>query len=79
MSIKLDRKQRGLLQKALDGKSFELMEEVASHLLMQWTSTTMVDDTAFKTARNAIGREERKKAIMVFLQELQRLAFEKDE
>lgn len=77
--LKLSRQQKTILQKALNENSFELMQQIATELLSNWSSGTMVHDTAFKTAAEAIGREERKRALKVFLEELHRLSFQHDE
>lgn len=79
MSVKLDRKQKTILQRAINDDAFSLMQDIATALLTQWAQGTMMDDTAFKTAANAIKREERKQAIKIYLEELQRLAFQDNE
>lgn len=76
MSVKLSKKQQGLLQKALSGESFELMQEIATLLLTQWATGPIVGETEHQTVVNAIGRDERKRALKIYLEELERLAFQ---
>jgi len=73
--IELNKKDKAILQKALDDNSFVLMQQVASELLAMWASGPVVQETEFKTVAEAIGRDERKRALTVFLTELEKLAF----
>ena len=71
---KLSKGEVMILQRAIgDDRSFKLLQEIASEVLVSMAAGPMIEDTAFKTARNAIGREERKRALQVFLQELEKL------
>ena len=74
--IKLSKRQKTILQKAINEEAFELMQSIASELLSVWSSGPMVKSTAFQTAVEAIGRDERKRALKIFIEELNRLAFQ---
>lgn len=66
------RKTRDIaIKRVINDDSLSAMQEIASDLLVQMNSGPTVEDTAFKTARNAIGREERKRALTVFLKTLE--------
>lgn len=75
-TIKLTKSQKTILQRAINEKAFELMQQIASELLVVWASGPVVKETQFLTAAEAIGRDERKKALRIFLEELNRLAFQ---
>lgn len=64
----------GLMQKAIgDDRTFALLQEIASECLISMTPATIVGDTEFETVKNAVGRDERKRAITMFLKELERI------
>lgn len=75
-TVNLSKKQKTILQKAISEDSFELMQEIASQLLNVWANGPMLKQTAFLTSAEAIGRDERKKALKIFFSELNRLAFQ---
>lgn len=72
----LSKKEKMILQKILTESSFDVMNRIASAMLMNWNSGQIVGDNEFETIRNAIGRDERKHALVAFLKELERLAHE---
>lgn len=61
------------LQKVLDDKTFDLLQNIASKLLVALNAGTVQGETAFLTAREAIRREERKLTLMKYLQTLEEI------
>jgi len=74
-SVPLSKKETMLLQKIVNSDAIEIMGRVASTMLINWSKVENANQsTAFLTAKVAIGREERKKALTLFLEQLERLA-----
>ncbi len=74
--MKLSRKEITILQKIVDSDAFELLQSIGSELLVKWNEEPLVGETAFQTIRAAVGRQERKKAIQLFLETVQSLSHE---
>lgn len=70
-------KERTILQKILTEASFDIMNRIASTLLMQWSKGPIARENEFETLREAIGRDERKMALVTFLKTLEDLAHDK--
>lgn len=74
----LSKKERALLQRIVTNDAFEIMQRIASAMLLQWNKNPINQETAFLTAKEAIGREERKKALLAFLETIEQLSHEQD-
>ena len=64
------------LQKALDGRSLDILTEIGNHLLMMMNQGTVEHETAFLTAVDAIKREERKRFLTKYLNILEQMSHE---
>jgi len=67
-------KEKGILQKLVTEQTFDIMNRVASALLNQWNIGPIARENEFETLREAIGRDERKKALVTFLKTLEDLS-----
>ena len=72
--MELTKKEKMILQKILTESSFDIMSRVASAMLANWNQGPIVKETEFETVVEAIGRDERKHALVSFLKELERQA-----
>jgi len=74
-SLQLNKKELITLQKVINSDAIEIMGRIASTMLMNWNSSESPNQpTAFLTAKQFIGREERKKALTLFLEQLEQLS-----
>lgn len=69
-----DEKEKAILQRIVTDDAFEIMKRIAGALLSNWNSKPMIQETEWLTAKEAVSREERKKALTVFLQTMEDLA-----
>lgn len=74
--MELTKRDKIVLLKAVDDRALELMQMIASEMLSNWNKGTIIKETTIKTIAEAAGRDERKRALQSFLQELERLAHE---
>jgi len=65
-----------LLQQAADDDVLRELNKLADTLVSVWMSGSGIRETEFLTLQETIKREERKEALKLFLQELERLAHE---
>lgn len=72
--MELTDKEKSLLQKIVTDDAFEIMSRVASAMLSNWNKESLVKETEYLTVVEAVGREERKRAITSYLQTLEKLA-----
>jgi len=72
--MQLSKKEKMILQKILTESSFEIMNRIASAMLLNWNKGPIVKENSFETLVSAVGRDERKHALVAFLKELERLA-----
>ena len=72
--MQLSKKEKVILQKILTEQSFDIMNRIASAMLLNWNNGPIAGENEFETLKNAIGRDERKHALVAFLKELERLA-----
>lgn len=66
-----------ILQKAVSDDALKIMQDIASLLLQSMAQGPIVRETAFQTAVQAIGRDERKRFASRFLEEIERIAYDK--
>jgi len=71
--MEIDDKERGVLQRIVTNDAFEIMQKVASQMLFNWNKP-IDTESVWTAARDAISRDERKKAINSFLETLEKLA-----
>ena len=62
------------LQKALDGRSLDLLTEIGNNLLFMLNQGNPEQDTAFLTAREYIKKEERRRFLKKYLEVLEQMA-----
>lgn len=73
-NMDIDEKEKAILQRIVTDDAFDIMNRIASALLMNWNKNPIDQPTAFLTAKEAIGREQRKKALVSFLETIEKLA-----
>lgn len=74
--MELTKRDKILLAKAVDDRALEIMQMIASQMLANWAAGPICKETTLLTIKEAAGRDERKRALQSFLQELERLAHE---
>lgn len=66
-------RERGLLQKIVTNDVFEVMQKIATQMLINWNKP-IDTETEWTAARDGVARDERKKALNSFLETLEKLA-----
>jgi len=61
------------LQRVLDDSTFELLQAIATQMLVRMNTGTIEEETAYKTAVNAIKREERKRVMNIYFRQLEEM------
>lgn len=74
--MKLSKQDKVILAKVIDESTLNLMRGIAGALVANWNDATVIYDTEHQTVVAAVRKEERKNALDIFLQELERLAHE---
>jgi len=64
------------LQEITSEPNMKVLQYVAETLVKNWQSVSSIGATEWETAKNAVTKEERKKALDLFLEELEKLANE---
>lgn len=67
-------KEKAQLQKIVTDDVFELLQRIASALLVNWNQGNLIKETEFLTVVEAVGREERKKALLSFIKTIEELS-----
>lgn len=79
MARSVEKTEAAIVKMALrDDKTLAVLQNIAARALTQMNTGPEIEDTAFKTARNAIGRVERRRALTVFLKTLEDIAYGKE-
>jgi len=71
-----DKHLKTRLQLITDPSNFETLRYVADLLISNWQKPSVIGATEWETVKNAVVREERAKALNLFLEELERMAHE---
>lgn len=70
----LSKKEKIALQKLMRDGGFEILQKVATALLTNMArNNPIIQDTEWLTAREAVAREERKRVMNLFLENLEKL------
>jgi len=64
------------LQQVTDENNLKALRYVADILITNWQKSSVVGANEWETVKNAIMREERKKALDILLEEIERIAHE---
>jgi len=62
------------LQQITDESNMKVLRYIADILVNNWNSSSAIGQSEWETVKNTITKEERRKAINLFLEELERLA-----
>ena len=73
----MDSKDRVVLQKILDERTFSVLQKVANILIRNW-DRSCIKETEWETARATIEKESKIQALKTFLEELERQAYERE-
>lgn len=76
--MELNDKERGILQRIISDDAFEIMQRIASAMLINWNKNPIDRETEWTAARDAVSREERKMALNSFLETISNLAHDKE-
>ncbi len=74
----MDPKDKLLLQKILDEKTFGVLQRVANSMIMNWASRPCTKETGFETIKATIQKESKVDALKAFLEELERQAYDRE-
>lgn len=72
--MEISEKEKAILQRILTDDAFDIMNRVASAMLSNWNKESLVKETEYLTVVEAVGREERKKALTSFFKTIETLA-----
>ena len=64
------------LQQVTDENNLKALTYVADLMIQNWQKSSVVGANEWETVKNAILREERAKALRLFLEEIERIAHE---
>lgn len=64
------------LQQIADDKNLEVLRYLADMMIKNWQSGSSVGVSEWETVKNVIIKEERARALKLFLEEIERLAHE---
>ena len=64
------------LQQITQDSNLRVLNHVADLLINHWNSTSLIGQTEWETAKNAVTKEERAKALRLFISELEKQANE---
>ena len=67
-------KEKAMLQKIVTDDVFELMQRIASSMLVNWNRNPINRETEWTAASDAVSREERKMALNSFMQTIEQLS-----
>ena len=62
------------LQQITSEKNMQVLQYVAGILVSNWNSSSAIGPSEWETVKNTITKEERRKAIALFLEELEKMA-----
>lgn len=64
------------LQQITEDSNLKVLRYVADLLITNWQKPSVIGATEWETVKNAVVREERAKALNMFLEELEKMAHE---
>jgi hypothetical protein len=59
-----------------DDRLFKALNDVAGEMIRNWVNQGMIRDTEWKTACAAVEKESKVKALVLFMEELEKIASE---
>lgn len=72
----MDSKDKVVLQKILDERTFQVLQKVANLLIKNW-DRSCVKETEWETAKATVEKESKIQALKTFLEELERQAYDR--
>lgn len=78
MGYRLDKRDRAILQKAVDDRAIDIIKSIANAFVLNANKGTVRRDTAFLTAAEALTREVRRETLQRFLEELEHIAHDEN-
>ena len=70
----LTEKEKSILQRIVSDDAFELLQRIASSMLVNWNKNPINRESEWTAASDAVAREERKMALTSFMQTIEKLS-----